>query len=205
MVPWGETTDRKPDIEWERDQGYWPQSRHLQRYRRGGSQKKEPAEINVAYADYLNTQASGGIEVEIRTEADEFWSYVEKKSNQRWTWYALDRRNGIILAHQNGRRTDEICEQLFAKLDIFPITAYYTDAWQSYAKSIPEEQHYIGKKDTWKIERTNLNFRTHLKRLHRKTICFSKNEDMHDKVIGLYIEYHYYKKRYYARVAWSTD
>jgi insertion element IS1 protein InsB len=126
---------------------------------------------------------------------------VAKKSNQRWTWYALERRNGVILAHQNGRRTDAMCERLLAKLDIFPITAYYTDDWQSYSKYIPVEQHYIGKQDTWKIERCNLNFRTHLKRLHRKTICFSKNEDMHDKVIGLYIEYHYYKKRYYAGVA----
>jgi IS1 family transposase len=26
------------------------------------------------------------------------------------------------------------------------------------------------------IERKNLNFRTHLKRLNRKTICFSKNK-----------------------------
>ncbi|MDR2064730.1 MAG: IS1 family transposase, partial [Prevotellaceae bacterium] len=41
---------------------------------------------------------------------------------------------------------------------------------------------------TWKIERKNLNFRTHLKRLNRKTICFSKNEQIHDNIIGMYIE-----------------
>ncbi|MDR1582354.1 MAG: IS1 family transposase, partial [Prevotellaceae bacterium] len=39
---------------------------------------------------------------------------------------------------------------------------------------------------TWKIERKNLNFRTHLKRLNRKTVCFSKNEQIHDNVIGMY-------------------
>ncbi|MDR2512181.1 MAG: IS1 family transposase, partial [Bacteroidales bacterium] len=39
----------------------------------------------------------------------------------------------------------------------------------------------------------NLNFRTHLKRLNRKTICFSKNETVHDNVIGMYIENFYYK------------
>jgi len=155
----------------------------------------------VAYAAYLSKQDSSGIEVEIRTEADEFWSSVEKKSNQRWTWYIIDRSNGVILAHQNGRRTDEMCHQLLKKVEIFPITAYYTDDWQSYGKYIPHEQHHIGKQDTWKIERSNLNFRTHLKRLHRKTLCFSKNEDMHDKVIGLYIEHHYYKKMDYAQAA----
>jgi len=152
--------------------------------------KKEPAEVNVAYAEHLKKQAASGINVEmcLETEADEFWSYVGDQSTQRWTGYALDRANGTILAHQNGRRTDEMCEQLLAKLDAFPIATYYTDNWQSYAKFIPSEQHWIGKKDTWKIERTNLNFRTQLKRLQRKTMCCSKNEAIHDKVIGLYIE-----------------
>lgn len=43
------------------------------------------------------------------------------------------------------------------------------------------------------IERKNLNFRTHLKQLSRRTICFSKDEDIHDNVIGMYIEKYYYK------------
>jgi IS1 transposase len=46
--------------------------------------------------------------------------------------------------------------------------------------------HVIGKDNTWKIERKNLNFRTHIKRLNRKTICCSKNEKIHDNVIGKY-------------------
>jgi hypothetical protein len=29
--------------------------------------------------------------------------------------------------------------------------------------------------------------------LNRKTICFSKNEQIHDNVIGMYIEKYYYK------------
>ena len=115
------------------------------------------------------------------------------KSNQRWTWYALERESGRILAYQIGKRTDEMGKRLIEKLSIFPIRAYYTDNWQSYSKAIPALQHHIGKDNTWKIERTNLNFRTHLKRLHRKTICFSKNEAIHDKVIGMYINRSYYQ------------
>ncbi|MDR0414012.1 MAG: IS1 family transposase [Prevotellaceae bacterium] len=30
-----------------------------------------------------------------------------------------------------------------------------------------------------------------LKRLNRKTVCFSKNEQLHDNVIGVYIEKYY--------------
>ncbi len=55
----------------------------------------------------------------------------------------------------------------------------------------------IGKDQTWKIERKNLNFRTHIKRLNRKTICFSKNEQIHDNVIRMYIEKYYYKSGTY--------
>ncbi|MFK0572139.1 IS1 family transposase, partial [Endozoicomonas sp.] len=47
--------------------------------------------------------------------------------------------------------------------------------------------HEIGKRNTQKIERKNLNFRTWIKRLARKSICFSKLEKMHDIVIGLLV------------------
>ena len=38
-----------------------------------------------------------------------------------------------------------------------------------------------------KIESKHMNFRTRIKRLVRRTICFSKTERMHDLVIGLFI------------------
>ena len=40
-------------------------------------------------------------------EMDEFWSYVGNKSNQRWTWYAIERNSGCILAWHNGKRQDK--------------------------------------------------------------------------------------------------
>jgi insertion element IS1 protein InsB len=46
---------------------------------------------------------------------------------------------------------------------------------------------------TWKIERKNLNFRTHIKHLSRKTVCYSKDEQIHDNVTGMYIERYYFK------------
>jgi insertion element IS1 protein InsB len=39
-------------------------------------------------------------------EIDEFWSFVGKKANQRWTWYGFDRERKRIVAYVNGRRTD---------------------------------------------------------------------------------------------------
>jgi insertion element IS1 protein InsB len=97
-----------------------------------------------------------------------FWSFVQNKSN-----------HFLIL---------------WKPLEVFSISCYRTDGWGFYySKYIPASMHRTGKDNIWKIERKNLNFRTHIKRLNRKTICFSKNEQIHDNVIGMYIETFYYK------------
>ncbi|WP_353802208.1 IS1 family transposase, partial [Shigella sonnei] len=56
-----------------------------------------------------------------------------------------------------------------------------------YRTLLSSTSHVISKKCTQRIERHNLNLRTHLKRLTRKTICFSKSDDMHYKIIGWYL------------------
>lgn len=131
-------------------------------------------------------------------EMDEFWSFVGKKGNQRWTWYAMDKNSGIILAWHNGKRTDQDLKQLLKYLQTIPIDYYYTDDWGAYSRWLNAQTHVVGKDQTWKIERKNLNFRTHIKRLNRKTICFSKKEEIHDNVIGMYIERHYFKSGTYG-------
>ena len=134
-------------------------------------------------------------------EMDEFWSFVRKKSNQRWTWYAMDKASGIILAWHNGNRTDADFRKLLEYLKSIPIDLYYTDDWGAYTRNLPESKHCIGKDQTWRIERKNLNFRTHIKRINRKTICYSKNEMIHDNVIGMYIQRYYFKTGLYRNSA----
>lgn len=86
-----------------------------------------------------------------------------------------------------GKRTDESLRNLLGKLSAVQITRFYTDNWESYQNLIPEVRHWIGKAGTQRIERQNLNFRTHLKRLQRRTICFSKTRKMLEAVVRLYI------------------
>ncbi|WP_425550449.1 IS1 family transposase, partial [Algivirga pacifica] len=122
------------------------------------------------------------------TEWDEFWSYVGSKKEPRWTWYLLDKATGYILAWENGRRQNKVLRKLLDSVSHLPIRVCNTDNWEAYSSCFPPDYlHIIGKDATWKIERRNLNFRTHIKRLNRKTICFSKNEKIHDNVIGMYI------------------
>lgn len=123
----------------------------------------------------------------IALELDEQWSFVRGKSNQRWLWLALNHYTSEILAYTFGDRTDKTCKQLQHLLEPFNITPYFTDGLGAYQRLLPYEQHEEGKRNTQKIERKFLTFRTRIKRLARKTICFSKSEFMHDTVIGLFI------------------
>jgi insertion element IS1 protein InsB len=126
----------------------------------------------------------------IELELDELWSFIGDKAHQAWLWYAFDPRSRQVVAWTVGRRTDETCRRLLRQLRRCRVLRFCTDDWESYAKLIPEAHHWVGKQWTQGIERQNLNFRTHLKRLHRRTICFSKSAEMHEAVLKLYIEHH---------------
>ena len=127
-------------------------------------------------------------------ELDEFWSFVGSKQNQRWTWLGLTSSTRRIGAVINGKRTDKNCQQLLAKYQSSHIAEFASDQWQSYPKYVPADLHYVGKDKTQRVERTNLNFRIHLKRLGRKTIAFSKTDEMHDAVINLYVHHHNFRQ-----------
>jgi insertion element IS1 protein InsB len=115
-------------------------------------------------------------------ETDEFWSFIKDKSQQ--CWYGLNRATTRIAAYVLGRRTDASCRQPSNKLAGCTVENFYTDDWQPYAKMLPAERHTISQSETLNLERHNLNFRTHLKRLHRRTICFSKSSEMHAGVMS---------------------
>ena len=123
-----------------------------------------------------------------RVEIDEFWSWVGKrKKGKRWVWYAFCPKTKKILAFQIGKRNSQTCKKLMKKLAHLKIDSYCTDDWKAYRKLIPAGKHIVSKKKTTYIERQNLNFRTHLKRLARETLCSSKKDDMHYGLIKVYI------------------
>ena len=100
--------------------------------------------------------------------------------------------NAIIYFAKNTRflGKTKLCKLLYFLdfehlLEPFGISRFYTDDWGAYQRNLDPEQHIIGKENTQKIERKHLTLRTRIKRLARKTICFSKVEQMHDIVIGL--------------------
>lgn len=123
----------------------------------------------------------------LEAELDEQWSWVGNKANQRWLWHAVDHATNTVLAYVFGKRKDDVFKKLKELLEPFGIQRYYTDDWGAYERHLDADKHEVGKHNTQKIERKNLNFRTWIKRLARKTLCFSTLELMHDTVIGLLI------------------
>jgi IS1 family transposase len=101
-------------------------------------------------------------------ELDEQWSFVQNKGSQRWLWLAIDHITGKVLAYVFGRRKDKVFIRLQALLAPFKVSLFYTDDWGAYERNIDKDQHQIGKANTQKIERKNLNFRTRIKRLTRR-------------------------------------
>jgi len=92
-----------------------------------------------------------------------------------------------MLAYVLGPREDEVFLQLKALLAPFGILHFYTDGAEVYNRHVAPEHHTVGKQETQKIERKHLTLRTRIKRLVRKTICFSKSILLHDIVIGLFV------------------
>ena len=87
--------------------------------------------VNPYVIDMIEHQKVMSLEIEIcyTAEMDEFWSFVGKKSNQWWTWYATNKHSIIILAWHNGGRAGRYFLQLFQYLCDIPVNRYYTDDW----------------------------------------------------------------------------
>ncbi|WP_187650959.1 IS1 family transposase [Xenorhabdus indica] len=132
-----------------------------------------------------------GSDIHIICEIDEQWSFVGHKKNPRWLWYAWEPTMKRIVAHVLGDRSRKTLKKLLTLLSPFNIQFYCTDNYAVY-NCLPEGKHLTGKKFTQRIERTNLTLRIRIKRLNRKTIGYSKSEEIHDKVIGTFIEREYY-------------
>ena len=94
-----------------------------------------------------------------------------------------------------GRRTNATCRRLLALLSQAGIlvSCWFTDYWWAYYDELPAKIHQAGKDQMQSIERKHLDFRTRIKRLARRTICFSTSILMHDTVVGLLINHLFFK------------
>ena len=117
-------------------------------------------------------------------EVDELRSFVLKKNNQIWLAYALERTNRQVVSFAVGARTNQTLNGVLCKL--CTAKKIYTDKLRQYKSLIPKRMHRTPLYGTNHIERKNLTIRTHIKRLSRRTICFSKSIFVLGSVVKIY-------------------
>lgn len=120
-------------------------------------------------------------------EMDELKTYTGKKKRERWISYAIRRDTKEPVDFRVGRRTKKNLGAVVETLLLSEAKKIYTDGYYQYKHLIPGEIHGRQWYNTNHIERKNLSMRTHLKRLGRKTICFSKSDAMLQACVKIYL------------------
>lgn len=122
-------------------------------------------------------------------QADELRTYIGNKKNESWVMYAINKTTRRIVSLCVGRRTKENLQQITNELLIHNPKEICTDRLLIYRSLIPKKHHVVKERKTNHIERMNLQLRNQLKRLNRKTICFSKTENMLRCSVWLCVKY----------------
>ena len=164
---------------------------------RGSGVRDTALLLGISIKTVLRTIVNQGAAVEIKPlgkqyrciQIDELWSYVGRKEKKVWILYALCADSGEILAFTMGKRRSHTVRQLMLKLKHLDIELFCTDNWEAFSEVLPKAKHMIGKQFTKKIEGTNTFLRTRLRRLVRRTVCFSKKLLNHYYMFKLLVYY----------------
>jgi insertion element IS1 protein InsB len=107
-------------------------------------------------------------------EVDEMRTYIKHKGNLIWIVYALEKKSKEVVCFNIGKRTNKTLNYVLESLKLSKAKKIFTDKLSNYKYLIAKKVHSTRLFGTNHIERKNLSIRTHLKRLNRRTICYSK-------------------------------
>ena len=121
-------------------------------------------------------------------EVDEMQTFIGRNHPSCYTHisYAINRATRKVIDFIAGPRTKENIRQVIEKVLLLKPRKIYTDGLNLYPSLIPSAIHCYFQYRTNTIERNNLSIRNSLKRLSRKTICFSKSAVMLTACLKIY-------------------
>jgi IS1 family transposase/DNA-directed RNA polymerase subunit RPC12/RpoP len=122
-------------------------------------------------------------------ELDELQTFVSSKKNKIWIWTALDHFKQGILGWVVGDHSAKTFAPLWTVVNQWKCYFYVTDGWKVYPNFIPDGDQIISKTYMTRVEGENSRLRHYLARLHRKTFCYSKSQEMLKYSIKLLIHY----------------
>ena len=119
-------------------------------------------------------------------EVDEMRTFLRHKGKVIWIVYALDRINKNVISFAVGSRSKKTLNQVIKTVFLSNPKSIYTDGLLLYKLLIHKTIHKVTRFGTNRIERKNLSLRTQLKRLNRRSICFSKSLLVLSAVLRIY-------------------
>ena len=147
---------------------------------------RKKAEALPPLSDTLLPAAAGDV-----LELEELWSFAGSKANARWVWIALCRQTRQIVAFFVGDRPAQSARALRERIPPdYRCRATRSDFWLAYAEAFPRPTHRLrGKSEgqTNHAERFFCTLRQRLGRFVRKTLSFSKCDQMHELALRLFI------------------
>lgn len=119
-------------------------------------------------------------------ELDELCTYVGSKASPVWIAYAINKSTKQAAIFSIGSRSHQMLSRVTEPLLKTSPSMIFTDRLLQYRTLIPPAMHCTKKYSINHIERNNLTLRTHLKRLNRRTICFSRSLTMLKACLMIY-------------------
>lgn len=119
-------------------------------------------------------------------EVDEMFTYLKHKDNRICIAYSFEIGSGNVIDFVVGRRNKINLRKVTDTLILADAVKITTDKLGIYKDLIPGKIHSTKFRGINHIERKNLSLRTHLKRLNRKTICYSKSLAVLTAIVKIY-------------------
>ena len=119
-------------------------------------------------------------------EVDELWTFIGNKNNMTWVTYAIERETKGVIDFFVGTKSKKNIKPLMDKVLALKPIRVYTDRLNVYPPLIPKEIHRVFNYCTNIIERKNLTLRTHIKRLSKRTICYTRKKEYLEAHLKIY-------------------
>jgi len=119
-------------------------------------------------------------------EVDEVYVKIAGVEHRKYITYAIERKSRSVIGFVIGGRSIENVAPLINKILLLKPERIYTDKLNIYPSLIPKKIHRDFPYGTNRIERNHLTLRTHVKRLSRRTICFSKKQKYLEAHLKIY-------------------
>jgi IS1 family transposase len=126
------------------------------------------------------------ISMEKTYEIDEMRTFISNKNRLIWIVYALEKESRKIVSFNVGARTNKTLSKVIETVSLSNPKKIYTDKLINYKHLIDSKIHNTKNRATNSIERMNLTLRTHLKRLNRRSLAFSKSIVILSSVLKIY-------------------